>query len=126
MTKRIIIGDLYNWEINSKGTPISLFQKAYYMSKLERWCIHANDPQFVEALEVFCGEDNVEVYLKLNGKCKRISFQLAYDYLGDVYDFIDQIRGYKIAHHLTKYVDDEFVENKVNEYNMKYLKLVEE
>ena len=125
MTKRIIIGDLYSWEV-AKGTPIYLFRKAYNMSKLETWTTYTNNPQFIEALEVFCGEDNVEVYLRLNGKCKRISFQLAYDYLGDVYDFIDQIRGYKLAHHLTKYVDDEFVEKKLNEYNIKYLKLMEE
>lgn len=92
MTKRIIIGNVREELYDS---PIRMFKMAVRLSKKDNWTVSTNNPQFIEALEVLCGEENIDVYFKEynSNKIKVITFQEAYDYLGDVYDIINSIRG---------------------------------
>ena len=116
--KKIIIGEINNESFH--GTPIDIFKWAILLSKQDVFIVYTNNPQLVEALEVLCGEDNVDVYLKLHFKYTKLSFWEAYNYLGDVYDFIDYIRG-------MRYVGGKITDNdlykQINEYNEKYLEI---
>ena len=117
--KSIIVGEISE---DYYSTPIYIFKKAIELSKQDEFQVHTNNPQLVEALEVLCGEDNVKVYLTLNGLCKRITFLEAYNYLGDVYDIIDRIRGFNLA---GAPIDEDELSFFIEEYNKKYSKKVE-
>lgn len=89
--KCIIIGNVREEFYDS---PIKMFKMAVRLSKQENWTVKSNNPQFIEALEVLCGEDNVEVYFKkyTSKSMQLITFKDAYDYLGDIYDIVNMIR----------------------------------
>lgn len=121
MVKEIFVGEIKYNAFELLGTPIELFKKAYQISKLDSWSIFTNNPQFIEALEVLCGEENIKIYLKLNGKCEEVSFFEAYNYLGDVYDIINRIR---IKKDLGGDITDEWINYQVKKYNEKYLEIM--
>lgn len=118
--KKIFIGN----SLTDLYPPIELFEKAYKLSKQEKWTITTNNPQFIEALEVLCGEENIEIYRLKNNEWKKISFLSAYCYLGDVYDIIDNIRVFRIVNHLKG--DEEFnvsetwIKEEIDKYKLEY------
>lgn len=115
--KIIVIGDII--EPSFVQTPIKVFKKAYDLSKQEEWVVFTNNPQFVEALEVL--NDDVKIYLRLNGREEEIDVIEAYDFLGDVYDII---RSIKIRKELEVDITDEWIEHQTKEYDMRYMKLM--
>lgn len=117
MSKIIVIGDII--EPSLAQMPIKLFKKAYDLSKQENWVEFTNNPQFVEALEVL--NDDVKIYLRLNGKNEEIDVSEAYDFLGDVYDIINRIR---IKKDLGGSISDEWIEHQIKEYDMRYMELM--
>lgn len=117
MSKIIVIGDII--EPSLAQMPIKLFKKAYDLSKQENWVEFTNNPQFVEALEVL--NDDVKIYLRLNGKNEEIDVSEAYDFLGDVYDIINRIR---IKKDLGGCITDEWIEHQIKEYDMRYMELM--
>lgn len=121
MTKKIIVGEIEGKELLMPCTPIDKFKKTYKLSKIDNWVIYVNDAQFIEALEVLCGEENIKVYLTINGKCEEITFMTAYNYLGDVYDFINTI---KIKKAFDEEITDEWIQHRIKEYNQTYLEVM--
>lgn len=121
MVREIVIGEIKYNAFELLDTPIELFKRAYKISKLDSWSIFTNNSQFIEALEVLCGEENIKIYLRLNGKCEEVDFLEAYNYLGDVYDIINRIR---IKKDLGGDITDEWVNYQVKKYNEKYLELM--
>ena len=89
--RKIYVGEVPIDDI-SIGTPIYMANLAVELAEKEGFIVYTNDPQFVEMLEVLLGEDNINIYLQLNGKTIEITFKQAYDYLGDIYDTINEIR----------------------------------
>lgn len=122
--RKIICGEIVGNETFS-GTPIECFKEAVRLSKQDGFTVLTNDAMFIEALEVLCGEENIDVYLFLNGVFKKVSFLYAYNYLGDVYDIIDKIRGRNIALHVEgedfKSVDNSFIDKEITNYVEKYM-----
>lgn len=120
MTKRIIIGNVREELYDS---PIRMFQMAVRLSKQDDWTVSSNNPQFIEALEVLCGEEKVEVYFKKfnSNKMQLITFKKAYDYLGDVYDIINNIRRDVFLDRLN---DGDIVEE-IKRYEQKWRELEE-
>ena len=115
--KKIIIGDVHNDYVHK--TPIEFFELAVKLSKKKDFIVHTNNPQFVEALEVLCGENNINVYRRFGDKCDKVSFKEAYDYLGDVYDIVDLIRFKRCDNY--KYFDDYgFIEQQIIDYKRKW------
>ena len=88
-SKKIILGEITD-EI--KDTPINNFKYAIELSKKENFTVYTNNVQFLETLEILCGEDNLNVYLKLNGECEKITCLEAYCYVGDIYRMLHSIR----------------------------------
>lgn len=121
MVKEIFVGEIKYNAFELLDTPIELFKRAYKISKLDSWSVFTNNPQFIEALEVLCGEENIKIYLKLNGKCEEVDFLEAYNYLGDVYDIVNRIR---LKRNLDSEITDEWINHQINEYNKKYLELM--
>lgn len=121
MNKIIVIGEIEGKETSMPCIPIEKFKKAYNLSKIDNWIIYVNDAQFIEALEVLCGEENIKVYLTINEKYEEISFLTAYNYLGDIYDIIDVIR---IKNSFDEEITDEWIQNELNEYTKKYLEVM--
>lgn len=125
MNKIIIIGSINE---SFKGTPSQLFKRAVELSKQEDFVVYTNNPQFVEALEVLCGANNVKIYIHLEGKYIEVDFFTAYNYLGDIYDTINAIRFKKQIKHVDEddipFNDYEFLENEINEYEEKYSNMV--
>lgn len=117
MTKKIIIGHIH--ECYHYEPPIKTFEKAYQLSKQDDFEIYTNNPQLIEALEVLCGAENIEIYMWLKHKITKISETVAYDYLCDVYEIIDFLRGYSLANGK---VTDELINQKIKEYEEKYMK----
>lgn len=114
--KIIIIGEIA--KESYYGTPIEMFERAIILSKMDSFEICTNNPQFLEALEVLCGEKNIEVYLKISGEYKYVNVVTAYNYLGELYDTIDAIR---ILYALDdKSVEDDFLNEEMRKYNEKY------
>ena len=111
--KKIIIGDVHNDYVHK--TPIQFFELAVKLSKKKQFIVHTNNPQFVEALEVLCGENNVNIYRKFGDRCDKICFKEAYDYLGDVYDIVDLIR-LKREDNDTYFDDYEFIKPQIIDY----------
>lgn len=89
--KKIFIGEI---EEEYTKTPIENFKKVVklFRSGKEHFEIHTNDPQVVELFEVLYGENNVDVFLISNNETYALTFQQAYDYLGDLYRVINNIR----------------------------------
>lgn len=112
---KIIVGDFAEETI--KGTPSDVFKNAIRLSKEKEFEIHTNNPQLIEALELLCGEENIEIFLTQNNKMKRISFIEAYNYLGDIYDIINYMR-------FTKDLDGEIsysiIDEEIKEYDDKW------
>lgn len=112
--KTIFIGEV---EESFQDTPIDIFKWAIRLSREDKFIVRTNNPQLVEALEVLCGEANVDVYLKLDFKTVKVSFITAYNYLGDIYDTIDAIR---IKKGVGEDVTDEWINKEIQEYKNKY------
>lgn len=91
MVKKIICGEID--EATIKGTPIEVFKFAIELAKRDDFIVETNNPQLVEALEVLCGEKNIDFYISMNGELiKEESVVKIYNYLGDIYNIINQIR----------------------------------
>lgn len=112
---KIIIGDFIEETI--RGTPAAVFKNAIKLSKEKEFEIYTNNPQLIEALELLCGEENIEVFLSQNNKMKKINFIKAYHYLGEIYDIINYMR-------LAKNLDDEIsysiIDKEIKEYDDKW------
>lgn len=121
MTNKIFVGEV---EEQYFGTPIDIFKEAIglYTKRNEDFEVYTNNPQFVEALEVLCGENNIDIYIILDGVNYEVSFQKAYDYLGDVYDIINSIRFSKTLKEEEDdyYSDITLVFNDIKEYEDKW------
>lgn len=89
--KKIFIGEI---EEEYTKTPIENFKEVVklFKSGKEHFEIHTNDPQVVELFEVLYGENNIDVSLISKNGIRELTFQQAYNYLGDLYDIIDGIR----------------------------------
>ena len=108
MSKQIFVGEIKKESFY--GTPIEMFKNAVSLSKCDKFSISTNNPQFLEALEVLCGEDNIDVFLILNEEYRHVNVVTAYNYLGELYDTIDamriaRMRGTDIDDVLDVYVD---------------------
>lgn len=127
MDKKIFVGDIE--EETYYGTPIELFKKAIEISKEECFIIETNNPQFVEALEVLCGEENIEFYICTDGhSCKVDRATEVYNYLDDVYNIINSLR---FAIQLKDDFDEDYdftdeILKEIEEYEIKYQYLSEE
>lgn len=118
--KVILIGEI---EENISGTPIEKFLEAIDYSKKERWVVKSNDPQFVEALEVLCNESDIDVFLFCDGKFHDLTFQEAYNYLGEIYNIINAIRFRKDLNEDLNLNDDSnynMIMDNVKEYKKKW------
>lgn len=129
VNKIIIIGDI--WEQYVQYTPIEIFEQAITLSINKGFIVQTNNPQFIEALEVLCGEKDIDIYIQLKNKeKKKISFLTAYDYLGDVYDIIDEIRGKNIAQQKNSfernYPNEQWLKKKIEEYKNKHGEIINE
>lgn len=112
MSKRIIIGEIA--EESYYGTPIEMFEKAIELSKLDSFEVSTNNPQFLEALEVLCKEENLDVYFKVGlFEDIPISIETAYDYLGDIYLIINSIRSIMMS---KGSVGENYLNEKIKEY----------
>lgn len=90
MVKKIICGEI---DEEIKGTPIEIFKFAIELAKRDDFIVETNNPQLVEALEVLCGEENIDFYVSMDGELvKEESVRKVYNYLGDVYNIINHIR----------------------------------
>lgn len=90
--KSIIIGNVREEFYDS---PIRMFQMAIRLSKQNDFTVRSNNPQFIEALEVLCGEENIVICFQTFhnlSKLIEIDFRMAYNYLGEVYDIINKLR----------------------------------
>lgn len=114
MSKKIFIGEID--KESYYGTPIEMFKKAVELYKLDEFSISTNNPQFIETLEVLCGEENIKVFLKLNGEYKYVSVLTAYNYLGELYNTIDAMR---IARMMGTDIDD-ILDVDIDKYNKKW------
>lgn len=115
MAKEIICGEIHETIMD---TPINVFKKALELSKEEDFSIETNNPQFVEALEVLCGEENIDYYFFLNGEfIKEESVKQVYDYLGEVYNIINTIR---FCDDIDCPADEESILEEIKEYEMKH------
>lgn len=114
--KIILIGDVT--DDFALLNPIECFERAYELSKLDDFTVRTNNPQVVEALEVLCGEGEIVVLLCSKKRRFPINIQVAYNYLGDVYDIIDSIRIRKGISE--EKITDEYIQHEIDEYNTKY------
>lgn len=121
MTKNIICGEIME-EIY--GTPIEIFKEAIKYAKKDEFNIETNNPQFIEALEVLCGEENINFYIYINGQyCKQDKAMDVYNYLGDVYEIINTIR---FISDLGDTISDKKLNKEINEYELKHTYHAEE
>lgn len=112
---KIIIGDFTEETI--RGTPSDVFKNAVRLSEEREFEVYTNNPQLVEALELLCGEENVEVFLSQNDKIREISFLEAYNYLGDIYDIINYMR---FARDLDNEISYSTIDQEIKEYDDKW------
>ena len=117
--KKIIIGEIK--EETRYDTPIELLKWAIQLSKEDEFSIQTNNPQLVEALGVLCGTDNVNVYLQLDDEIVEIGFEIAYEYLGEIYPILDLIRIIKSDENTGD--DDLLSLHMIKEYEDKYRNL---
>lgn len=89
--KKIFIGEI---EEQYTKTPIENFKEVieFFKSEKEHFEIYTNDPQVIELFEVLYGEKNIDTFLISNNETYALTFQQAYDYLGDLYNIINDIR----------------------------------
>ena len=114
--RKIFIGNIDGESF--QGTPIELFEKAIELSKLDSFEVSTNNPQFLEALEVLCKEENLNVYLKVSlFENIPISISTAYDYLGDIYSIINSIRALMM---FNGNVGENYLNEKIKEYKEKW------
>ena len=118
VVREIIIGNINGSEDEYLlKTPIEKFKYAYQLSKQRSgFIVYTNDVQFIEALEVFCGEDNLNIYFKHKdyNELVEISVMDAYNYVGNIYSILNSIR---LRKELGYTVSDELIEKEINEYN---------
>ena len=121
MDRQIICGEI---EETLTGTPIEIFKKAVKLSKIENFRIKTNNPQFIEALEVLCGEENIRYFIYMNNEyCEQERAMDIYNYLGDVYDIINSLR---FQRDLADEFDDSFtfdddkIQEEIDEYEIKH------
>ena len=122
MSKKVFVGDIGR-ESYIGLTPIQLFEKAVELSKLDEFSISTNNPQFLEAIEVLCGKENVKVFIKFGLEYTHVNFYQAYNYLGDVYDIINTLRVKVELLECTKRGSKELdavIEKEIKEYNDKW------
>lgn len=119
MTKTIVCGEIAE---EMFGTPIEIFKEAVKYAKKDEFYIETNNPQFIEAVEVLCGEDNIEFYIYIEGQyCKQDRAMDIYNYLGDVYDIINSLRfAIDIGKDFGDTITDDDIEKEINEYELKY------
>lgn len=122
MSKRsIICGDI---EEEIFGTPINIFKDAIKIATADEFCIKTNNPQFIEAVEVLCGEENIDFYIYIDGQyCKQDKAMDVYNYLGDVYEIINSIR---FISDLGDTISDKKLNKEINEYELKHTYHAEE
>lgn len=113
--KKIIIGNFTEETI--RGTPVNVFKNAVRLSEEKEFEIYTNNPQLVEALELLCGEENIEVFLSQNSKIRKISFLEAYQYLGELYNIINYMR---LARNLDDEISYEIIDKEIKEYDDKW------
>ena len=118
--KRVTIGDIEN-DILIGLTPVQWFEKALNLYDTD-FDVECNNALFLEALEVLCGEENLEVYLKVDELIAKVDVIIAYNYLGDFYDVIDYLRTHVIL--LNEEVDMDKIKQEIKNFNEKYLKIV--
>ncbi len=119
--RRIICGDIKE-EIF--GTPINIFRDAIKAAKADEFCIETNNPQFIEAVEVLCGEENIDFYIYIDGQyCKQDRAMDVYNYLGDVYEIINSIR---FISDLGDSISDKKLDKEIHEYELKHTYHAEE
>ena len=70
MTKTIIVGEIRSRDIYVFQTPVQQCKKAYEISKRDNFTIETNNAMMIETIEILCGEENLEVYLKIDNKLK--------------------------------------------------------
>lgn len=113
MSKTIIVGEIKSRDIFVFLTPVQRFKKAYEIAKIDDFIIETNDAMMIETIEVLCGEKNIQVYLKIDGKLKEIGVIDAYNYIGDLYDVVDHMRAKRI---LDREITDSWFERQCEKY----------
>lgn len=113
MTKTIIVGEIKSRDIYVFLTPVQKFRKAYEISKRDNFTIETNDAMMIETIEILCGEENLEVYLKIDNKLKEISVIDAYKYIGGLYDVVNDMR---LKTHFDEEITDSWFERQCEEY----------
>lgn len=113
MAKIIIVGEVRNRDIYVFLTPVQKFRKAYKISQRDNFTIETNDAMMIETIEIMCGEENLEVYLKIDDKLKEISVINAYNYIGDLYNVVDHMR---IKTLFDEEITDSWFERQCEEY----------
>lgn len=113
MAKIIIVGEVRSRDIYVFQTPVQRFRKAYEISKKDNFTIETNNAMMIETIEILCGEENLEVYLKINDKLKEISVIDAYKYIGGLYDVVNDMR---LKTHFDEEITDSWFERQCEEY----------
>ena len=94
MSKIIIMGDIVVEEFSK--TPLDNFKKAIRLSQSDdNFLVYTNNVMVVETLEVLCGEENINIYLKKGNKNVEIEPATAYNFVGDIYRIINSLRFQK-------------------------------
>ena len=113
MAKIIIVGEVRSRDIYVFLTPVQKFRKAYETSKRDNFTIETNDAMMIETIEILCGEENLEVYLKIDDKLKEISVIDAYNYIGGLYDVVNDMR---LKTDFDEEITDSWFERQCEEY----------
>ena len=117
--KSIIIGNVRE---EFRDSPIRMFQMAIRLSKQNDFTVRSNNAQFIEALEVLCGEENIIICFQTfhnPSKLIEIDFRMAYNYLGDVYDIINSLR---IGMQFDDEIDWDKLESEIRTYQNRWEK----
>lgn len=117
MAKIIIVGEVRSRDIYVFQTPVQQFRKAYKISKRDNFTIETNNAMMIETIEILCGEENLEVYLKIDDKLKEISIIDAYKYIGGLYDVVNDMR---LKTHFDEEITDSWFERQCEEYIKKW------
>lgn len=114
--KRIIIGEITETKID---TPINIFEWGLELAEQDEFDIQTNNAQLIELLELMCGEDNLECYIRLDSDYYKTNLLSAYNYIGELYDTIDSMRCCKI---LEDGINMNMIYEDLKEYKEKYSK----
>lgn len=115
----IICGEIAKEDIT--GSPIEVFKQAIRLCKKPNWLIATNNPQLIETMEVIYGEEDIEIFLTMDGVFIEIDFCTAYDYTADIYDILNGFRFRQDV--LDGRITDVDIESEINEYEAKYKRL---